>query len=56
MRPTKKPAEGWPPLSIRFDQDIRTGLEKAAKDDQRPVSHLVRKIVADWLKQRKYIK
>jgi hypothetical protein len=33
-------------------QDIRTALEKAAKDDMRPVSHLVQKIVADWLKEK----
>jgi hypothetical protein len=52
----QKPAEGWPPLSIRFDHDIRAALEKAAKDDRRPVSQLVQKVMADWLKERKYLK
>jgi hypothetical protein len=52
----QKPETGWPPLSIRFDHDVRAGLEKAAKDDRRPVSQLVQKIVADWLKERKYLK
>jgi hypothetical protein len=52
----QKPAEGWPPLSIRFDHDIRAAMEKAAKDDRRPVSQLVQKVMADWLKERKYLK
>jgi hypothetical protein len=52
----KKPAGGWPPLSIRFDHAIRTALEKAAKEDMRPVSQLVIKIVADWLKEHGYLK
>jgi hypothetical protein len=51
-----KPAHEWPPLSVRFDQEVRGALEKAAKDDMRPVSHLVQKIVADWLKERQYLK
>jgi hypothetical protein len=37
----KKPEKVWPPLSVRLDSDIREGLEKSAKDDMRPVSHLV---------------
>jgi hypothetical protein len=37
-------------------QDVTSALEKAAKDDMRPVSHLVQKIVADWLKERQYLK
>jgi hypothetical protein len=45
-----------PPLSVRFIPAVRTALEKAAKDDSRPVSSLVQKIVADWLKERKYLK
>jgi hypothetical protein len=52
----KKPADGWPPLSIRFDHDIRAAMEKAAKDDMRPVSQLVQKVMADWLKERGYLK
>jgi|GEM_PF-4288547 hypothetical protein len=52
----QKPAEGWPPLSIRFDHGIRAALEKAAKEDMRPVSQLVQKIVADWLKEKGFMK
>jgi hypothetical protein len=52
----QKPADGWPPLSVRFDHDVRAGLEKAAKDDRRPVSQLVQKVMADWLKAKGYLK
>ena len=54
-KPPQKP-KVWPPLSVRFDQDIRAALEKAAKDDRRPVSHLVQKVMADWLKAGGYLK
>jgi hypothetical protein len=54
--PSQKPARVWPPLSVRFDQDVRAALQKAAKDDRRPVSHLVQKIVADWLKKKGFLK
>jgi len=54
--PPQKPVRVWPPLSVRFDQDVRAALEKAAKDDRRPVSHLVQKIVADWLKKKRFLK
>ena len=52
----QKPAKEYPPLSVRFDHDIRAALEKAAKADMRPVSHLVQKIVADWLKEKGFLK
>ncbi|MGH6849816.1 MAG: hypothetical protein ACREDD_05135 [Methylocella sp.] len=58
-RPVKmraNPADGWQPLSIRFDHGVRTALEKAAKEDMRPVSQLVQKIVADWLKEKGFLK
>jgi hypothetical protein len=54
--PPQNTARVWPPLSVRFDQDVRAALEKAAKDDRRPVSHLVQKIVADWLKKKGFLK
>jgi hypothetical protein len=54
--PPQKPTRVWPPLSVRFDQDVRAALEKAAKDDRRPVSHLVQKVVADWLKKKGFLK
>ena len=52
----KKPVKVWPPLSVRFNSDIRVGLEKAAKKDRRPVSQLVQKIVADWLEESGFLK
>jgi hypothetical protein len=51
-----KPAKVWPPLSVRFDAEMREALEKAAKDDMRPVSHLVQKVMADWLREKGYLK
>jgi hypothetical protein len=54
--PQKKPVKVWPPLSIRLEPNLREGLEQAAKDDLRPVSHLVQKVVADWLKEKGYVK
>jgi hypothetical protein len=39
------------PLSVRLPQSLRKELERAALADARPVSGLVRKILADWLKQ-----
>ena len=51
----QKPPKEYPPLSVRFDHDIRAALEKAAKADMRPVSHLVQKIVADWLKEKGFL-
>jgi hypothetical protein len=55
-KPTAKPSQAHPPLSVRFIPAVRAALEKAAKDDARPISSLVQKIVADWLKERKYLK
>jgi hypothetical protein len=51
-----KPKQALPPVSVRFIPAVRAALGKAAKDDSRPVSSLVQKIVADWLKERKYLK
>ena len=44
------------PISIRFDQDVRTALEKAAKEDRRPIFHLVQKVIANWLKAGGFLK
>jgi hypothetical protein len=54
-RASQKPP-GRGPLSVGFDEDVRAALEKAAKDDRRPVSHLVQKVMADWLKANGYLK
>jgi len=54
--PAAKTSQAHPPLSVRFLPAVKIALEKAAKDDSRPVSSLVQKIVADWLRQMKYLK
>jgi predicted HicB family RNase H-like nuclease len=38
-------------LSVRIDPLIRERLELAAERDRRPVSNLVRNVLADWLDQ-----
>jgi hypothetical protein len=42
--------------SVRFLPSVKRALEHAASDDGRTTSQLVQKIVADWLKERKYLK
>lgn len=39
-------------LGIRLEPAERKALDAAAREDQRPVSSLVRKIVLDWLRLR----
>jgi len=36
-------------FSIRIDPVIRRQLEAAAEQDRRPMSNLVRNVLADWL-------
>ena len=43
------------PFSVRLDLATRKALEKAAKDDMRPASHLVHKILVEWLRENKYL-
>ena len=40
-----------PVLAIRLPPKQRVALERAAKQDDRPVSVLARKIIAEWLKR-----
>jgi hypothetical protein len=42
--------------SVRFDTRVRAALDKAAKDDKRPMSTLVQKVMEDWLKEKGYLK
>jgi predicted transcriptional regulator len=46
----KKPLA--PPISmnVRLDPAMRAALDKAAKADNRTLSSMVTKIIADWLK------
>jgi hypothetical protein len=39
-------------LSVRLDPAIRERLAAAAEQDRRPVSNLVRNVLADWLRQQ----
>jgi hypothetical protein len=43
-------------LSFRIDPKIKEAIEKAAKDDRRPVASFVEKVMADWLKEHGYLK
>jgi len=47
---TKEPA-----LGIRLEADEKAALETAAKADQRPLSAMGRKIIADWLRANGYL-
>ena len=40
-----------PPISVRLEPDEREAIEQAAREDDRPVSALVRKIVVEWLRR-----
>ena len=57
-RAPKKAAVAAPSVIVntRFQPTENAALEKAAKDDARPKSSLIHKIVADWLKERGYLK
>jgi hypothetical protein len=44
-----------PVLAIRLPTKQRAALERAAKEDDRPVSVLARKIITEWLKQHSLI-
>jgi predicted transcriptional regulator len=45
-----------PPIGVRFPKDVKAALEKMAKADDRSLSYVINKIVADYLKARKLIK
>jgi hypothetical protein len=42
--------------SVRFEPPVKAAIDKAAKDDARSASSLIQKVMADWLKERKYLK
>jgi hypothetical protein len=42
--------------SVRFDTRVRAAIEKAAKEDKRPMSTLIQKVMEDWLKAKGYLK
>jgi hypothetical protein len=45
-----------PPVGVRFPTDVKAALEKLAKDDDRSLSYVVNKLVAETLRARKLIK
>ena len=51
------PAEKTPPpaviITARIPQHVKTGIDKAAREDARTTSSLVAKILADWLDGKK---
>jgi hypothetical protein len=44
------------PIGVRLDPEERAALERAAAADDRPVSALCRKIVAEWLRKNGWLK
>jgi predicted transcriptional regulator len=45
-----------PPVGVRFPVEIKAALEKLAKADDRSISYVINKIVAEYLRARKLIK
>jgi hypothetical protein len=54
----KKPVKAGPHpgISVRFLPAVKTALEKAAAKDERPLSSMVQKIVADYLRAEGFLK
>jgi hypothetical protein len=52
----KPPEKKLTPLGARFTATEKAALQKAARDDARPVAALMTKIICDWLRERKYLK
>jgi len=55
-RNEKAPATKTAFQFVRLAPAAKAALEKAARDDERPVATLAQKIITDWLKERKYLK
>ena len=45
-----------PPVGVRFPKEVKQALDKLAKADDRTMSYLINKIVAEYLRARKLIK
>jgi hypothetical protein len=45
-----------PPLGVRLDPAVKAALEKAAEADDRPLSALIAKIVAEWVRREGWLK
>ena len=44
------------PMSVKLLPATKAALEKAAIADERPISVMAQKIIADWLKEKGYLK
>jgi hypothetical protein len=44
------------PIGLRIPKEVRAALEKLAKADDRSVSYIINKILAEYLRARKLIK
>jgi hypothetical protein len=44
------------PIGVRLDPEERAALERAAAADDRPLSALCRRIVAEWLRKNGWLK
>jgi hypothetical protein len=45
-----------PPVSVRFQREVKLALEKMAKSDDRTISYVINKIVVEYLRAKKLIK
>lgn len=45
-----------PLVGVRFPVEVKNALEKLAKADDRSISYIINKIVAEYLRARKLIK
>jgi hypothetical protein len=45
-----------PPIGVRVPPEVRVALERLAKADDRSISYVINKIVAEYLRAKKLIK
>jgi hypothetical protein len=43
-------------VNLRMDPELKTLADKAASDDQRSLTSLIEKLLADYLRQHGYLK
>jgi predicted transcriptional regulator len=55
-RPEQEQVAKGPPVGVRLPDDIKSALEKLAKDDDRSISYIIIKILREYLRAQKLIK
>ena len=50
------PKKSVHPVSVRLPSEVKWAAEKAATDDQRSLSSLIQKVLADYLRKNGYLK